>query len=263
MRRELPPSNHMNDILGNRRPYNDSMAYVTFPQKVEPRRRLRLHDFPMWNHLSDSEMDRLLEVVTIRGYRRGELLFDPTDEPNRLYLLQLGRVKTYVFTPSGRKKMLHIFTPGDAFGALLLGAVDGMLPWAEAMQDVIVCSLGEADFKRLMLSSPNMCLDLFKYISQIHAEGMRRLRGLLHTKAEQRVTMALLDIGRRLGHEAEPTFTVTPAFTHEDIADMVGVVRTTVSEVISRLDELGIVSREKRQLIVHRDAAEAYLLETA
>ncbi len=241
--------------------FNNQVAYLTLEQEVRPRRRLRLHDFPMWNNMTDEELDRLPDIVTIRGHRRGEILFNPTDEPNRLYLLQLGRVKTYVLTSDGRKKILHIFAPGDAFGALLLGAVGGKLPWAEAMEDVIVCSMDEINFKSFMLSCPNMCLDLFKYISQIHVEAMHRLQGLLHTRAEQRVVMALLDIGRRLGHGEDHDFTISPYFTHEDIADMIGVVRSTVSELISSLARQGIVSREGRQLIVHHDAAEQYLLE--
>lgn len=251
----------MNETRRSGSDFGDQLAYLTFERKVGPRRRLRLHDFPMWNHLTEAEIDRLLEIATLRGYRRGELIFDPTDEPNRLYLLQLGRVKTYVLTSTGRKKILHIFAPGDAFGALLLGAVDGTLPWAEAMQDAIVCSMDETSFRSFMLSCPNMCLDLFKYMSQIHVEAMRRLQSLLHTRAEQRVTMALLDIGRRLGYGDEDAFTITPYFTHEDIADMIGVVRTTVSELMSELSRRGIVSRKGRQLIVHRDVAEQYLLE--
>jgi CRP/FNR family transcriptional regulator len=112
--------------------FGDQLAYLSHERDIRPRRRLRLHDFPMWKHLTDTEVDRLLAIVTIRGFRRGELIFDPTDEPNRLYLLQLGRVRTYVLTPTGRKKILHIFAPGDAFGALLLGAVDGTLPWGRS-----------------------------------------------------------------------------------------------------------------------------------
>jgi CRP-like cAMP-binding protein len=112
-----------------------------------------------------------------------------------------------------------------------------------------------------MMDCPNMCLDLFKYMSQIHVEAMRRLRGLLHTKAEGRVVMALLEIGRRLGIEDEDEFTISEYFTHEDIGDMVGLVRTTVSESISKLSEMGIVRREGRMLIVDRHLGEQYLQE--
>ncbi len=226
-----------------------------------PRRRLRLHDFPMWKNMTEKEVGRLLQIATVKVYSRGEVLFNPIDEPNRLYFLQLGQVMTYAVTPQGQKKILHIFSPGDAFGALLLGAVDGKLPWAEALEDTIVCSMDDETFKHFMMDCPNLCLDLFKYISQIHVEAMRRLRGLLHTKAEGRVVMALLEIGRRLAKEDQEEFTISEFFTQEDIGDMAGLVRTTVSESIAKLSKLGILRKAGRKVIVHRHRAEDYLQE--
>ncbi|MEM7331730.1 MAG: Crp/Fnr family transcriptional regulator [Chloroflexota bacterium] len=245
--------------MGYKTDLGDPFAQLTQNDRHNPRRRLRLHDFPMWNNMTEADMERLLKVVTVRGYKRGDLLFDPSYEPDKMYLLQIGRVKTYVLTQDGRKKIMHIFSPGDAFGGLLLGTVDGQLPWAEAMEDVIICSMDELNFRSFMLSCPNMCLDLFRYISQIHVEAMRRLQGMIHTRADQRVVIALLDMGRRLGYDDQDEFTIYPYFTHEDIADMIGVVRTTVSEIISKLSKQGIVTRKGRQLHIHRAEAEAYL----
>lgn len=244
--------------MSYKRILQNQVAYLAAEQPA-PRRRLRLHDFPMWNNMTAAEMASLLDIVVIKGYTRGETLFTPFEEPNRLYLLQLGRVKTYMLTADGRQKILHIFAPGDAFGALLLGAVDGRLPWAEALGDVIVCSMDEAGFRDLMMRCPNMCLDLFQYVSQIHVEAMRRLQGLLHTPAERRVVITLLELGRLLGHADKGTFTISPHFTHEDIADLIGVVRTTVTQLITKLRRRNIVSRSGRKLIVHRAAAERYL----
>ena len=204
-------------------------------------------------------MDQLLQIVTVRGYRKGTHLFTPHDTPDRLYLLQHGRVKTYVLTPQGQKKIMHIFCPGDAFGALLLGAVDGKLPWAEAIEDVILCSMDEIAFKRFMQRCPNMCLGLFRYMAAHHIEDTRRLQMLLHTKAINRVVLALLDLGHRLGYNEVEQFTIYPHFTHEDIADMIGVVRSTVSELISQLRRAGVISGRGRRLTIHRPAAEAFL----
>ncbi len=244
--------------------YNNPIAYLSEKKApVVPRRRLRLHDFPMWKNMTAAEMEKMLRIMTIKGYKRGEILFNPLDEPNRLHLLQLGRVMTYNLTPQGQKKILHIFSPGDAFGALLLGAVDGRLPWAEAIEDVVICSMDESGFKEFMSGCPNMVLDLFKYMSEIHVDVMRRLQGLLHTTADYRVVMALLELGRRLGHQDDEEFNISSHFTHEDIANMIGVVRTTVSEAISQLRDSGIVSGSGRQLIVHRRRAEKYLQAVA
>lgn len=224
---------------------------------------LKLQEFPLWADLQAKEIDELLEVVTIVGFKSGEILFDPESSPDYLYLLQHGRVKTYVFSPQGQEKIMHIFSPGDAFGGLLLGIVDGKLPWAQAIGDVITCVMDETAFMSFMQRCPGTCLGLFRYMAAHHVEDMRRIEQMLHTKAQQRVVLALLDLGHRLGYEHVEQFTISPHFTQEDIGNMIGLVRSTVSEIISDLRREGVVSGQGRNLVVHRLVAEQYLRDSA
>ena len=224
-------------------------------------RPLKFHESPLWADLQITEMDQLLQIVTVKGIKSGEILFTPEDSPGFLYLLQHGRVKTFVYSPQGQEKIMHIFCPGDAFGGLLMGVVDDKLPWAQAVGDVVVCVMDETAFKRFMQRCPNTCFGLFRYMSAHHVEDMRRIENLLHTKANHRVVYALLEIGHRLGNDHEPQFMVSPYFTHEDIGNMIGVARTTVSETISDLRRCGVVSGQGRNIIVNRRLAEQFLDE--
>ena len=224
--------------------------------------KLKLDKFPLWAELQTTEVDDLLEIVALKGFKSGEILFTPADSPNCLYLLQHGRVKTYVHSPQGHEKIMHIFCPGDAFGGLLLGVVDGTLPWAQAVGDVVTCVMDEAAFMKFMQRCPNTCLGLFRYMAAHHVEDMRRIEQMLHNKANQRVVLALLELGHRLGHDHAEQFTISPYFTHEDIGNMVGIVRSTVSEIISDLRRAGVVTGQGRTLIIHRRAAEQHLLDS-
>lgn len=220
---------------------------------------LKLHEFPLWADLQATEIDDLLPIVTIKGYKAGEILFTPEDSPDYLYLLQHGRVKTYVHSPQGHEKIMHIFSPGDAFGGLLLGVVDGALPWAQAIGDVITCMMDEAAFTTFMQRCPGTCLGLFRYMAAHHVEDMRRIEQMLHNKAHHRVVLALLDLGHRLGQDRAEQFSISPYFTQEDIGNMIGIVRSTVSEIIAALRQVGVVTGSGRTLVVHRQTAEQYL----
>lgn len=63
------------------------------------------------------------------------------------------------------------------------------------MGDVVVCIMDEAGFKHFMQCSPNVCLALFRYMTQHHVHDMQRLGRLLYTKAADRVVLTLLDLG--------------------------------------------------------------------
>lgn len=217
------------------------------------------HSFPLWAGMQKKEIDQLLEIVSVRSYENGELICTPADESQTLYLLQEGRIKTYVYSLQGDAKIMHIFAPGDAFGGLLMGSLENSLPYAEAVGDVVVCWLNEESFKLLMQRFPDICFGLFRYMADHHAADMHRIERLLHSKGIHKVVFTLLDLGERLDLGEQDCFSVTPHFTHEDIANMIGVKRTTVSELISELRNKGIVSGKGRQLLINRAAATGFI----
>jgi len=120
--------------------------------------------------------------------------------------------------------------------------------------------MDEAAFKRFMQAYPDLCMNLFRYMTAHHVADMRRMEILIHTRASHRLVLTLLDLGDRLGYSEVQRFELDPCFTHEDLANMIGVVRSTVSELIGELRREGVLSGQGRRLIVHRQAAERFLL---
>lgn len=211
--------------------------------------------------LKPKTMEQVLRIVTVKHIQRGKFVFRPGDACDRLYLLQHGRVKTYVNSEQGQEKIMHVFYPGDAFGGVLFGTTHGELPWAKALEDVIVVSMDEAAFKRFIQAFPDLCINIFRYMADHHAEDMRRLESFIHTDAGHRLLVTLLNLGDRLGYSDAASFQLSPGFTHEELANMIGVARTTVSELIGQLRRAGVLGGQGRNLIVNRQAAKQYLLE--
>lgn len=238
------------------------------PVTSPPKRRKNYPVADLWNlrqlnlfaGLKPTEIDEILRIVTVKGFKSGELIFSPSDAPDRLYLLHSGQVKTYVLSPQGQEKIMHVFHPGDAFGGLLLGTTYGELPWAQALGDVVVSCMDETAFKRFMQIYPDLCMNLFRYMADHHAADMRRLESFLHANASQRLVLALLELGNRLGQSEAGQFEIPSYFTHEDLANMIGVVRSTASLLISQLRQAGVLGGQGRCLIVHRRVAEEFLI---
>jgi len=206
-------------------------------------------------------MEQVLRIATVEHIGRGGFVFRPGDPEDRLYLLHHGRVKTYVFSERGQEKIMHLFYPGDAFGNLLLGSTHGDLPWAQALDDVVVSSMDEAAFKRFMETLPDLCMSLFRYLAVHHASDMRRLERFIHTDAGQRLLLTLLELGDLSGYGGAESFELDARYSHEDLANMIGVVRSTVSETISQLRQAGVLSGQGRGLTVHRRKAEQFVRE--
>ncbi|MDQ4078924.1 MAG: Crp/Fnr family transcriptional regulator [Chloroflexota bacterium] len=209
--------------------------------------------------LEMDEIEAVLRVVTAETFEPGAFIVGPGATGKRLYLLYHGRVKSFIYSDKGQEKVIHVFSPGDAFGNLLLDPSFGEMPLVQALDDVEVISMGEEAFKRLVQAFPQLALNLCRYMAVHHATDMRRLRSFIHTRASHRLVLTLLDLGDRLGQGEADLIRFNAYFTHADLANMIGVARSTVSELLGQLREAGVVSGRGRDVVVHRCAAERFL----
>jgi len=218
-----------------------------------------LNNIHLLKNIDPKELEQILEVTRTLGFKPGETIFWPENQPERLYLLHHGRVKSYTLTPNGDEWILQVFQPGDAFGGLLMGSASGIPIWTEALDEVIVSMMNEDSFKIFMQVTPNTCFRLFRYMSDQHAKTVHRLRQLLHLKAGQRLVVTLLNLSRHKRSNHHDEIDIDNAYTHVDLANMIGVHRSTVSELVSELRADGILGGQGRKLSIYLSKAIDYL----
>ena len=214
-----------------------------------------IRDIHLLKGISPEELEKIFDITHTMTYDRGEILFHPEEHPRRLYFLHHGRVKSYTITPDGDLQILQIFHPGDAFGGLLMGVAEGVPIWAEAHDQVVATMMDEFCFKDFMRMTPNICFKLFQYMANHHAHDIIRLQKLIHCDAKTRLIIVLLHLVRVNEHPDEDWIEVYPPYTHADLANMIGVARTTVSEIISDLKTEEVLKGRGRQLLINKYAA--------
>ncbi|MDQ7024687.1 MAG: Crp/Fnr family transcriptional regulator [Anaerolineae bacterium] len=214
-----------------------------------------LRNINLLDGIDPIELDNILEVTQTQGFKRGEIIFEPHEHPHRLYLLHHGKVKSYTLTPKGDEWILQLFHPGDAFGGLLMGVAEGVPIWTEALDQVVVSTMNEDSFKQFQQIAPNTCFRLFRYMSNHHARTIHALRQLIHLKATYRLVITLLNLAQSRPQIDSRDLTIDGGYTHSDIANLIGVRRTTVSELISELRKNGILGGTGRQITICKPLA--------
>lgn len=71
---------------------------------------------PLFNKLSDAELDRLLARATLRRIAMGEAVFEQGQKADRFFLLLHGRLKVTQVTADGQQIIVRMVHPGDIFG---------------------------------------------------------------------------------------------------------------------------------------------------
>lgn len=178
-------------------------------------------------------------ALPTRTLEPGSDLYEADREAASLYVVNYGVLKAVVPTSLGRDRIADLYGPGDVLG---LAALDGGLH-AETVTAVHDSCLTPIDPQQAMNDRK-----LRDYIMQSMARQLRRSREMID-EAEMpvgaRVTRAFLRLANQFGQpsdESDGGIKLPLALTHEDLADLTGSSRVTITRILGELRNDGALS---------------------
>ncbi|MGW7488602.1 Crp/Fnr family transcriptional regulator [Streptomyces sp. NPDC054786] len=192
--------------------------------------------------------------------KRNEYAYSAGDTDQSIYFLESGRLKTVMFSRSGKECLLHICSPGEIFGEQ--GA------WGEVREDSTI-AMQDSVLHRVPLSQfistitqEGLIGDYVAYLSSRLSEQQQAITNLVTVDSEQRLGTILLDLADRLGRGDQLNPRIEDRITHEELARMVGTTRSRIGFFLKafRSNELIEISQTSR-LIVNRQRLSEYLDE--
>jgi CRP/FNR family cyclic AMP-dependent transcriptional regulator len=182
------------------------------------------------------------QTETCPLYPRGSWLCVEGTAAAGVFILHSGRVKETLSSADGRKVIVRVLGPGEIVGltSVLAGRnYEATTEALETTQAQFVCS---EDFLQAMERSGQLCMDVVMQLSRNCMEVYRHLRRITFpVNVAQRVASLVLEwsacpaVSAKQG--APPRFKVL--LTQEEIAQMVGSTRETVSRVLTDLRRKG------------------------
>lgn len=214
----------------------------------------------LFDDLSPDEVQSVLAMIRRHTYKRGDYLFNTGEPADSLFILESGLVKVSYITIDGGEKILDMFEPGDIFGELFLGKYRHRIGQAQAMRESVVYKLTESDLHELIHDFPAMGINLIRHLVDEQREILARMHALLYADARSRLLGVLLSIARRYCCTHQDEFVLNDVITQEDLANLAGLNRSTVSSLINVLRREGALGGTGRSLTVNRRVV-SHLLE--
>ncbi len=208
--------------------------------------------------LPDGEARELLDRLTEHRVSRGEAIFREGDPADALFIVKSGLVKLVSLSTEGEESILHILRPGDLFGEVIIER--RIRPFtAVALTDVTVSRLKRNDLLDLLASLPSLSRNFLRLLCDRLHQVEREFAGLLNAWAYHRLGRELLHLAGDLGVETGEGTLIPLHLTHEDLSNLIGTARETVTLQLQRFEEMGIIRRKGRQIIVNRPRLAGYL----
>jgi CRP/FNR family cyclic AMP-dependent transcriptional regulator len=203
-------------------------------------------------HLKPQQRD----LVLGRGHRRvinsGETLFNQGAVHDGIFLIESGLIKVFYSAPSGREITLAYWYPGNFVGGPeVLGG--GKHVWSGvAVRNSSVVALSSGDLLSLIQQVPELAIGIIDGLV-FKGKCYSAMAQMLGTRSvSERLTQLLRSLCQLYGLAEGNAITINAAYSHQDLANMVGATRQWVGETLKRLQQNGIVSVQKRRLVVLR-----------
>ncbi len=185
---------------------------------------------------------------------RNSVLFVEGQMPRGIYLLCKGRVKLSVNSADGKTMILKISDPGEVLG---LHACVSNIPYeltAETVQPCQVVFIKKDDFHKFLEEHGQACLKAAEHLSDNchNAYDMIRAIGLSHSASEKLARM-LLELSSD-GEQTKDGIRVKLALTHEEIAQIIGTSRETVTRLLAGFRKKNMATLKGSTLLIRNKA---------
>jgi len=196
-------------------------------------------------------MRKIATLYTERRFPRGAKIFQEGESADALYILKQGVVKLISLSDKGKETILHILQPNEIFGELLLA--EEKRPFtAIAIEDSLVTVISQESFVKLLSTVPAVALSFIRLLSKRLAAVEKGLAEFSHTWSHHRLAQVLLQLSKKYGKEVPAGTLINVPLTHEDLANLIGTSRETVTTQLSKFTRMGLLKREARRFIVAR-----------
>lgn len=213
-----------------------------------------LRRVPIFGALNEDSLQRVASIMVEKPYSRKSIVFHEGDHGDTLYIIKGGRVKIAKVAIDGREKTLTILQPGDFFGEMAIFDNMPRSATAEAIDnDVRLFGLNKKDFERLVHEYPSIALRIMKDLTHRLRQSNQQVEDLAFKDVHGRVSSTLFQLLETEEEISGQTLTRL-RMTHQDLANMVGSSRETVTRALNRLQNEGIISISHQQIqILDRD----------
>lgn len=189
-----------------------------------------------------SDKEELISYAKLTHFKKGECIFKAGDPGNNVYILEDGRAKICQLSVDGKEMILWFCLPGEMFGLAELPRESTREVFAQVCTDSEVYSIPRQTFNMFMKNHPDTAMQVVELLScRLRVLG-HMLLNLASDDVTSRIIKLILRLSIRGGNQGSNSISLEIPLTHQEIAEMIGASRQTVTSVLSKLRRQGVLN---------------------
>ncbi len=221
------------------------------PAGEDPARiRATIARAPLFAQLPISAIEDLTARVSVRKVAVGSSVVTQDEPGDSMFVIMSGRIKVVMFGESGREVTLSILRPGDSFGEMSLFDQGPRSAHCLAIEPTTLLVLSRDDLMKHMQAHPRTAINLVSEMARRLRRADETIAQLALCDVNERLVHRLVALGREEGAAGPDGLVVRRRPTQQELANMIGSCRETISRAFNQLARDGLIIPRGRSLVV-------------
>jgi len=210
-------------------------------------RRELLRRIHLFADLTDRESDTILDLMREKIIPKGTVVFHQHDNGGGLYLILSGVVKISRTGRDGRDVTVALLHEGNFFGEMSLLDGQPRSASATAVQSTRLLMLDREHFQRYVLAQTRISAKLLRELSKRLRAADQTIENLALGSVHDRLICLIGHLGRRAPLK-NGLGIIERAPTHQELAEMVGSSRETVTRSLAAIEKSGLIAIDRKRI---------------
>jgi len=207
----------------------------------------------LFSSLTEAELRQIVAKMTVKRYRKNEIVFYEEDSNRYMYMILRGKVKVMQTTEEGKEVILAFHRSGEFFGEISL--IDSRTSPAivVATEESVIAVISRGVFLSILHTQGKVLDVMLQILCGRLRDSWERIQILSFSNASQRIRMLLHMLSDEHGRKVKNGTVLNMRLTHQDIANMTGIARETVSRILFKWSKDGYVEVLKNRALLLSD----------
>ncbi len=213
-----------------------------------------------FSELQEEDLEKISKITMERSYKKNMLIFMEGEPGEAFYYIKTGKIKVFRTHEDGKEHIVHLLGEGDVFGEVTLFNNTSYPASASVYEDAVVGIIKNQDMENLVRNNPELALKLIKILVRKLTFAQQKVKELTFNDVFSRTASQILKLASEYGKNGNNGIVIDIQLTRQELADMIGTTRETVSRAISKFKkEKSITEEDDKIIIIDQEKLKAWI----
>ena len=207
-------------------------------------------EISIFSDLNENELKDLDNKFTSRSYPKNSMIILEEEFGDIVFIIMEGTIKITRVNDEGKEVILSLLGEGEIFGEMAI--IDGEARSANALaqESCELLAIQRNDFIALLKKNFKISLGLMSELAKRLRKSDQQIEALTLSDAEHRIGVSILNLAEDRGVIRKGNVTIEKLPFQQDIANMAGTSRETVSRVLKLFEDKALVTKVGHRLTI-------------